>query len=317
MGKLAALFVVVLAILPVVFFYVVLKDEPVPKLPDYFFGPKSKEGAKEDTSIRPFKINIDEKVLTDLKTRLKLETSAEGNRLTPPLEGIGFQYGFNTDFLKTVAQHWLNKYDWRAREKELNKYPQFKTTIAGIEIHFQHVKSSGQKKYKKTRPLLLLHGWPGSFVEFQKIIPMLTDPKDSNINFELIIPSLPGYGFSERAHKTDLAPTQMGQIFLKLMKRLGHEKFYVQGGDWGSAIAAAMSALYPKNVQGAHMNMCLSMHPRSYIRTFLASIYPTLFMDEDEAKSLYPLSKYYSNLLEESGYNHIQETKTDTVGVAL
>jgi juvenile hormone epoxide hydrolase len=146
---------------------------------------------------------------------------------------------------------------------------------------------------------------------------MLTDPKDSNINFELIIPSLPGYGFSERAHKTDLAPTQMGQIFLKLMKRLGHEKFYVQGGDWGSAIAAAMSALYPKNVQGAHMNMCLSMHPRSYIRTFLASIYPTLFMDEDEAKSLYPLSKYYSNLLEESGYMHIQATKPDTVGVAL
>jgi juvenile hormone epoxide hydrolase len=317
MGKLTVLFVLGLAILPPPFFYGVLRDEPAPELPNYFWGPKSKEGLKEDTSIRPFKINIDEKVLTDLKTRLKLETSVEGNRLTPPLEEIGFQYGFNTDFLKSVTQHWLNKYDWRAREKELNKYPQFKTTIAGIEIHFQHVKSNGQKKYKTTRPLLLLHGWPGSFVEFQKVIPMLTDPKDSDINFELIIPSLPGYGFSERSHKTGLGTAQTGQIFLKLMKRLGHEIFYVQGGDWGAFIATDMSALYPKNVVAVHMNMCTSAHSRTNVRILLASFYPTLFMDQIEADKSYPMSKFWSNILEETGYMHIQSTKPDTVGVAL
>ncbi|CAG7826289.1 unnamed protein product, partial [Allacma fusca] len=113
-------------------------------------------------------------------------------------------YGFNSNHLKTIGNYWLSKYDWRTREKLLNKYPQFTTTIGGLKIHFQHVTSTNNSKYRKTRPLLLLHGWPGSFIEFQKIIPLLIDPKDSDVNFELVIPSLPGYGFSEGAVRPGL-----------------------------------------------------------------------------------------------------------------
>lgn len=165
--------------------YGIFSDGEAPNLPEFYWGPKERENQKEDKTIRPFKINVEEKVLADLKTRLSLEVSKEGNRLVPPLEGIGFQYGFNSKFLPTITNYWLNKYDWKAREKALNKYPQFKTTISGIEIHFQHVKNLSKKHYKYTKPLLLLHGWPGSFVEFQKVIPLLTDPADSDTNFEV------------------------------------------------------------------------------------------------------------------------------------
>jgi hypothetical protein len=189
MAKVLLLLVGVLAVFSASYISGFLRDAEPPILPaNPFWGPKSRAGQKADTSIRPFTIQIEEKVLVDLKGRLKTESSADTNRLLPPLEGTGFQYGFNTNFLKSLTSYWLTKYDWRAREKLLNKYLQFKTTIFGIEIHFQHVKPSARtgKTYKETRPLLLLHGWPGSFVEFQKVIPLLTEPKDSDINFEVI-----------------------------------------------------------------------------------------------------------------------------------
>ena len=155
-------------------------DQP---LPNFFWGPKHLHGQKEDTKIYPFTIQVQDKVLEDLEAKLREEHNS--NREVAPLEGIAFQYGFNTKYLKTVREYWLNKYDWRSREKMLNQYAQFKTKIAGIDIHFQHVKSKNSGKYKTTRPLLLVHGWPGSFVELQKIIPMLTDPQDSDVNFEV------------------------------------------------------------------------------------------------------------------------------------
>jgi len=185
MGKLLVIYVGLLSVISAWVLYGIFSDGDAPQLPEFYWGPKEKQNQKEDTTIRPFKINTEEKVLTDLKARLTLELSPERNRLTPPLEGIGFQYGFNTNFLKTVTNHWLNKYDWRAREKTLNQYPHSTTNINGIEVHFQHVKSLSKKYYKHTKPLLLLHGWPGSFIEFQKMIPLLTDPVNSELNFEV------------------------------------------------------------------------------------------------------------------------------------
>jgi len=132
-----------------------------------------------------------------------------------------------------------------------------------------------------------------------------------------VIPSLPGYGFSERAHRPGLGHVEAAQIFLNLMKRLGHEQFYVQGGDWGSLIGSNIAALYPKNAVAYHSNMCLSMHPRSQIRVFLAALCPSLFMHQDDIPKIFPLSKHYSNVIEESGYLHLQATKPDTVGVAV
>lgn len=169
--------------------FFILQDGELPPLQEnQFWGPSSLKNKKEDSSIRSFQVNISEKVLSDLKTRLKLEVTTLEDRVVDPLEGVGFQWGLHKNFLKKVQQHWLNKYDWRQREALLNKYPNYKTTISGIEIHFQHVKPSAAtlKKYKKgTRPLLLLHGWPGSFVEYQKLIPKLVEPKDSDIAFEV------------------------------------------------------------------------------------------------------------------------------------
>ncbi len=160
------------------------RTDSLPEIHDEYWGPKSEQGKKDSTSIQPFKIEVPASVLDDLKTRLKREL--DSNRLVPPLEGVGFEYGFNSNYLKKVGQYWLDKYDWRAREKLLNKYPQFKTKIGGLDVHFYHVKPKA-KAGVKTRPLLLMHGWPGSIVEYQKIIPLLSNPKDSKYNYEVNI----------------------------------------------------------------------------------------------------------------------------------
>jgi len=296
--------------------YFVLKDGEIPEIPDQYWGSGTPKGGKEDTSIRPFQINISEKVLSDLKTRLSLEVATLDDRVENTLEGVGFEYGFNKKFLTKVAKHWLNTYQWKEREKLLNKFPNFKTKISGIDIHFQHVKPT-KKDGRRTRPLLLLHGWPSSFIEYQSIIPLLIDAKDSDLSFQLVIPSLPGFGFSEGAKKPGLGSAEMSLIFLKLMKRLGYEKFYVQGGDWGSIIAGNMGTLYKDNVLGIHMTMCHTLHPRTLLKFGVASIFPHLFMDEDERNQHFPPFNFIYHMIRESGYLHMQGTKPDTIGIGL
>ncbi|CAG7826412.1 unnamed protein product [Allacma fusca] len=268
MGKLLLLSGALVAVISVLIYVTISKitedQEFTQTLPDFQWG-KETVGAKEDQSIKPFRINVDQKVLDSLKKKLGEELNS--GRFTPPLEGIGF-----------------------------------------------HTNNS---KYKKTRPLLLLHGWPGSFIEFQKIIPLLIDPKDSDINFELVIPSLPGYGYSEGAVRPGLGLVETSQIFVKLMKRLGHNKFYVQGGDWGSLIGEAMSKVYPQNLVAFHSNMCTSQHPRSHLKTLLGSFFPSYFNTPEETERFLPFSKYFTYILRETGYAHIQATKPDTLGVGL
>jgi len=164
------------------------------------------------------------------------------------LENTNFEYGFNGDYLVKIIDHWTNNYNWTTRQAYLNSLPQFKTKIDGLDIHFIHVKSSAAAATgaRRTVPLLMLHGWPGSVFEFYKIIPMLTDgANDENFTFEVIVPSLPGYGFSEAAVRPGMGPAQIGQLFVKLMAKLGHDKFYIQGGDWGAVITEAISILFP------------------------------------------------------------------------
>jgi len=183
MGKIFILSFIAVTALTAYILFNVFSDGTAPKLADQYWGPTLKNLPKDDPSIRPFKIAVSDKIIQELKQRLKIEL--DGGRFTVPLEEVGFNYGFNNEFLRKVGQHWLDKYDWRTREKLLNKYPHFKTKISGLDLHFQHVKSSQTGKFKMTKPLLLLHGWPGSIVEFQKIIPLLTDPAESDINFEV------------------------------------------------------------------------------------------------------------------------------------
>ncbi|XP_047109732.1 juvenile hormone epoxide hydrolase 1-like [Schistocerca piceifrons] len=284
----------------------------VPRLDSTWWVTRRPE--KADGSIRPFTINISDSVIRDLHERLKSTP-----KLTPPLEGIGFEYGFNSKYLEEVLEFWRTKYDWREREKFLNKFPQYKTTVDGLVLHFLRVKPANVPKGVDIVPLLLLHGWPGSVREFYSVIPLLTTPREGqDFVFEVVAPSLPGYGFSQGAQKPGLGAAQVAVVMKDLMERLGFTKFYVQGGDWGSVIGTHMATLYPERVLGYHSNMCFSQTATSTLKRIFGSFWPTLIVEEQYVDKVYPLSeKMFAHLLEETGYMHIQSSKPDTIGIAL
>ncbi|KAK7065570.1 epoxide hydrolase [Halocaridina rubra] len=287
---------------------------PIPHLdPSPWWGPGNPQ--TEDTAIRPFKIRIPAKDVEDLQIRLGLPL-----RLTTPLENANFTYGMNHDTLKDIIGYWRKSYDWRAREKRLNRYPHYKTQIEGLDIHFMRASAQvGDRKGVKVVPLLLIHGWPGSFVEFYNILPLLTTPQDgSSVVFEVICPSIPGYGFSQRSSKQGMGHLETSQIFLKLMKRLGYEKFYLQGGDWGSIIATAMATMYPENVLGVHVNMIAINSAGPNMKLILGALLPAgIIVAEEDQHKVYPLKEKFSYLIQETGYMHLQASKPDTIGAAL
>ncbi|GJQ78775.1 hypothetical protein Trydic_g2806 [Trypoxylus dichotomus] len=291
MGLLGKLFFAVIAVLIVLLGIkinnLLFQEPPLPVLKNVWWGPGRE--TKVDTSIRPFKIDVPQKVVDDLQQRLK-----NSRQFTPPLEGIQQQYGMNTELLSEIIEFWKTRYDWRQRETWLNQYPQFKTNIQGLDIHFLHVKPS-KTDGLKVLPLLLLHGWPGSVREFYEAIPFLTTPrKGQDFVFELIIPSLPGYGFSQAASKKGLGPPQIAVIFKNLMERLGF-----------------------KRILGMHSNMCFVDSPLATLKLVLGSIYPPAVVDKKFEEKLYPLSSFLEFILLEFGYMHLQATKPDTVGVGL
>jgi microsomal epoxide hydrolase len=149
--------------------------------------------------------------------------------------------------MKNLVDYWKNSFDWRKQERILNQYDQFVTNIEGLDIHFLRVHPMDRNLESKAKPLLLLHGWPGSVVEFYKIIPFLIDPLNhggtDNDVFEVVCPSIPGYGFSQAAEKEGLDVVAVARIFSKLMARLGFSSYYVQGGDWGSILASTMAII--------------------------------------------------------------------------
>ncbi|KAI6220947.1 Epoxide hydrolase [Aphelenchoides fujianensis] len=277
----------------------------------------------DDPAVRPFKVDVPADVLKDLKTRLQNARIGHEQLEDEPT----FRYGFNKKTLiefKVVLDYWANKYDWKKAESQLNAFPQFKTQIEGIQIHFLHVKPDA-KKYKKTVPLLLVHGWPGkcNVYEFYKLIPLLTDPQQHGINsdvaFEVVAPSIPGYGFSEAAHKRGLSTATTARIFKKLMvDRLKHPKFFAQGGDWGAAITSNVARFYPEHVIGLHLNMLFSgmNSARKLFYNVVGSLFPTLVFSQPEYAS-YSMKEILIQAIKESGYLHLQATKPDTVGVGL
>ncbi|XP_050419781.1 juvenile hormone epoxide hydrolase 1-like [Adelges cooleyi] len=283
---------------------------------DVWWGPKYDEHLDGNTDIRPFRINITDEVIDDLKHRLRT-----ARPFAKPLESVNFEYGFNHDYLAKVVDHWLNRYDWAARQAHMNALPQFKTRLYGLDVHFIHARPAATGKHRVI-PLLIAHGWPGSVVEFYRLIPMLTKPRDGfDFVFQVIAPSLPGFGFSDPAVRPGMGPAQIGQIFVELMDRLGHKKFYVQGGDWGAVIVEAMAKLFPDRVSGLHSNMCMvgnHLDLCDFTRLVLGSYWPSLAVSSEmEQQRTYPLSKLFSMTLEETGYMHIQMTKPDTAGVGL
>ncbi|XP_035177681.1 epoxide hydrolase 1-like [Oxyura jamaicensis] len=274
----------------------------------------------EDERIRPFKIETSDKEIEDLHRRL------DQARYVPPLEGAAFHYGFNSDYLQKVVAYWRNQFDWHKQVEILNKYPHFHTTIEGIDIHFIHVKPPYIPHGRAVQPILMVHGWPGSFYEFYKIIPLLTEPAkyglgDGDVVFEVICPSIPGYGFSEAPHQKGFDSRATARIFHKLMKRLGFKEYYVQGGDWGSRITTNMAQMLPESVKGIHVNLVFIAIQgfKKLIQVMLGAYVPWLVgFTREDVRRMYPfMQKNVYDILRESGYLHIQATKPDTAGCGL
>ena len=201
-----------------------------------------------DEGVTPFKVAIDDAVLTDLRERL------QRTRWPDAIDGAGWEYGVPLSYMKELIAYWQTKYDWRAQEAKLNRWPQFTTALDGLSLHFVHVRS----QEKSALPLVITHGWPGSFVEFVKVIEPLTNPVahggKAEDAFHVICPSLPGFGFSSKPKEPGWSVQRMSEVIAKLMARLGYERYGAQGGDWGASVTRWLAASDGGHCIGGHSN---------------------------------------------------------------
>ncbi len=206
-------------------------------------------------AIRPFQVHFTDQALHDLRSRIRATNWPDAELVTDASQGVPLAT------MKKLADYWANTYNWRKVENQLNALPQFTTTIDGVDIHFIHVRS----KHKNAMPVIITHGWPGSVIEQLKLIAPLTDPTayggKPEDAFDVIIPSLPGYGFSGKPTQTGWDPTRIARAWITLMKRLGYNKYVAQGGDWGDAISEQMALLAPPGLLGIHTHMAATVPP--------------------------------------------------------
>jgi len=211
--------------------------------------------AETGESIRPFKVNVPQTALDDLKRRIAATRWPDKETVADSSQGAQLAK------LQELLRYWGGSYDWRKAEAQLNALPQFMTTIDGVEIHFIHVKS----KEKTAMPLLITHGWPGSVFEFLGTIGPLTDPVAHGGSaadaFDVVIPSIPGYGFSGKPTGTGWDPDHIARAWAELMTRLGYRSYVAQGGDWGAPISSAMARQAPAGLLGIHLNLPATVPP--------------------------------------------------------
>ena len=255
--------------------------------------------AASDAIVR-FRINVPEATLKDLKARLA------NTRFPSEIEQSGWEYGTNLDYLKELVTYWRRTYDWRAQERKLNQLPQYRTTIDGIDIHFVHQRSS----QPNAMPLVMIHGWPGSFFEFTKVIGPLTEPTQSGGNasdaFHIVALSLPGYGFSGKPRAGGYNTARIARIVAQLMARLGYTRYGAQGGDWGAAIVRQLGLVDREHLIGLHSNMCVANAP--------FGPNPNEGVPEADLKRVQAAQARSAN---ELGYFQIQSTRPMTVGYGL
>ena len=251
-------------------------------------------------AINAFRVHVPDDVLSDLKQRLARA------RFPDELEDAGWRYGTNETYLKELVTYWRDRFDWRQQERRLNQFEQFTTNIDGLNIHFIHRRS----KERNALPLLITHGWPGSFVEFAKIIGPLTDPVQyggrAEDAFDVVVPSVPGYGFSDRPRRSGYNAKAMAELFVKLMARLGYTRYGLQGGDIGAGISTEVALLDAPHVAGLHLNLCNAPPPGGD---------PNAGLSPEELAKMRERQEFFSD--EERGYSHIQGTKPQTLGYAL
>lgn len=192
--------------------------------------------------VQDFQVNVSESILADLRERIRR------TRWPDEITDSGWTYGADLAYIKDLAAYWLEGFDWRDVESRINVYPNFVAEIAGHKIHFIHVKGIG----KRSVPLILTHGWPGSFLEFMKLIPLLT--AGAPITFDLVIPSLPGYGFSGKSTSPGCNIHVIADLWRGLMDELNYERFGAHGGDFGSGVSTVLALKYPRRIIGLHVN---------------------------------------------------------------
>lgn len=255
---------------------------------------------RDESSIRPFEWELSDDEITDITHRL------ENTRWPDQLPDAGWEYGADLDYLRSFCEYWESEFDWTAFQERVNRFNQYKTDIDGQAIHFYHVRSPSSA----ARPLLLSHGWPGSVVEFLDVLGPLSDPAahggDPADAFHVVAPSLPGYGFSGPTREPGYDIKRIAEDFAELMDRLGYDRFFAQGGDWGGLLTALLGANYPDSVESIHVNMLF--------------VSPSKFKDsegmlDEQGKADYEQTKAARD--QETGYQEIQSTKPQTLAYGL
>jgi pimeloyl-ACP methyl ester carboxylesterase len=249
-------------------------------------------------AITPFRIEIPESELDDLRRRLRQTRWPEAATVDDWSQGIPLAY------TRDLCEYWLESYDWRACEDSLNRFPQFRTEIDGVSIHFLHVRSP----QADAMPLVMTHGWPGSIVEFRKVIEPLVDPAghggDAADAFHLVCPSLPGFGFSGQPARAGWGVERIADAWDELMTRLGYAHYGAQGGDWGSGVTQALGTRHARHLAGIHINMVTARPDPDTMDD----------LTEQEQAALAAM-KHYNDW--DSGYSKEQSTRPQTVGYGL
>jgi len=244
----------------------------------------------------PFKINIENTILDDMKARIV------NTRWTYEIENSKWEYGMNKTYLKKLCDYWVNSFDWDEQEKYLNSFEHFKTTIDEVGLHFIHRKGEGNNSI----PILLIHGWPDSFVRFLKIIPLLTKADENGISFDVVVPSIPGHGFSDIPKEAGMNTKRIAGLFAKLMtEELGYKKFVAHGGDLGTGITEQIALYHSESLLGIH----LTDIPYHHVLTI-----PPDKLEKSEKKYLDAITKWQ---MTEGAYNMIQSTKPQTLAYGL
>jgi pimeloyl-ACP methyl ester carboxylesterase len=240
-------------------------------------------------AVRPFKkINFPEEALVDLSRRISATRWPDRETVNDQSQGVQLAT------IQELERYWEKDYDWRKCEAKLNAFPQFMTEIDGLDIHFIHVRS----KHEDALPLIVTHGWPGSIIEQLKIVGPLTDPTAHGANasdaFHIVIPSLPGYGFSGKPTAPGWHPVRIAHAWIELMKRLGYTRYVAQGGDWGNAVSENMALLAPPELLGIHTNMPAAV-PADISRALTFNEAPPAGLSADEKHAWDQLDFFYKH----------------------
>ncbi len=260
-----------------------------------------------DSSIRRFKIDIPEAALDDLRRRVLATRWPDPETVPDSAQGVKLAR------MRALADYWARSYDWRKIERRLNALPQFITQIDGLDIHFIHVRS----KHANALPMVITHGWPGSVLEMLKTIGPLTDPTAhggrAEDAFHVVIPSIPGYGFSGKPRELGWGPERVGRAWDVLMKRLGYARYVSQGGDHGSVISDAMARLHIEGLVGIHVNMPPTVPPE-LVKPINAGDPPPPGLSDEERTAFVTLSKFFGR---NAAYGALMVTRPQTIGYAL